>query len=169
MHDSAIDLTGRRILVVEDDSALALDLCNDLRRCGATVLGPAPTSYYAYNLLLGRRGIDGAILDTDLYGSDVYDLAEELRQRGIPMVFATENSGEEIDDAFRDTPRLQKPLAIDELVIKAGWLVDGASEHSKDVPMRFARRNDEMQRGQVTGSISDRLGRAVVRSIALQR
>lgn len=109
------DLTGRRILVVEDDYMLAVDICDDLRRVGATVLGPAPTSHYAYNLLLGRRGIDGAILDIRLHGTDVFDLACELRERGVPMVFAT-GYGQDIPATFGGTPLLNKPISSDRLI-----------------------------------------------------
>jgi DNA-binding response OmpR family regulator len=79
------------------------------------VLGPAPTSHYAYNLLLGRRGVDGAILDIRLHGTDVFDLARELRERGVPMVFAT-GYGEDIPDMFVQTPRLSKPVNSDRLL-----------------------------------------------------
>lgn len=116
------DLTGRRILVVEDDYALAVDICDDLRRVGATVLGPAPTSHYAYNLLLGRRGIDGAILDIRLHGTDVFDLARELRERGVPMVFAT-GYGSDIPAAFGSTPLLNKPISSDRLIEVVGNLL----------------------------------------------
>lgn len=39
----APDLTGRRVLVVEDDYYLAGDTAAALRRAGAAVLGPCPT------------------------------------------------------------------------------------------------------------------------------
>ena len=51
-----VDLNGKRILVAEDDYFLATDICRDLRELGATVLGPAPTSFYALSLL-GRLGV----------------------------------------------------------------------------------------------------------------
>lgn len=124
------DLSGRRILVVEDDYLQAADICDDLRRVGATVLGPAPTSHYAYSLLMGRRGVDGAILDIRLHGTDVFDLARELRERGVPMVFATGYS-EDLPAAFGSAPLLSKPINPDRLIEVIGNLI---REHTQLPP-----------------------------------
>ena len=48
------ELNGKRIVVVEDDYLLANDICRELRDLGATVLGPAPTPFYAKHLI-GRK------------------------------------------------------------------------------------------------------------------
>ncbi len=61
-----MNLTRKRILVVEDDRAAGEALCAELRDAGAIALGPAPTTFYALQLL-GRRGIDAAVLDTELH------------------------------------------------------------------------------------------------------
>jgi DNA-binding response OmpR family regulator len=115
-------LRGSRVLVVEDDYLLAEDLCRDLRESGATVLGPAPTVHYAYNLLLGRRGVDGAVLDVRLHGRNVFELAARLRELDIPMLFATGHQ-QDIPAEFGNEARLVKPLRTDELIDKLGHLV----------------------------------------------
>lgn len=117
-----LEFIGKRILVVEDDFLLAADLCCALRDLGATVLGPAPTSFYALSLL-GRRGVDAAVLDIRLYGKDDFEVAEELRTRRIPMVFATARSAEEIPVKFRSEPRLSKPYHMTGLVSLVGELL----------------------------------------------
>jgi CheY-like chemotaxis protein len=72
-------LDGKRIIVVEDDALLALDVADQLQSFGATVLGPAPTAYYARQLIgPERRRLDGAVLDIHLHGQDVYELADIL-------------------------------------------------------------------------------------------
>lgn len=162
MLEQAIDLSGRRILVVEDDVALADALCAQLRQCGATVLGPAPTCYYAYNLLMGRRGVDGAILDTKLHGSDVYELAGELRARGIPLVFASEDGDELIAAAFRNELRLQKPVELYELLDKAGWL---RGESVPSMPQPRMAPIEVRHPALVDVSLADRLARALARAI----
>jgi DNA-binding response OmpR family regulator len=134
MSKRKIDLTGRRILVVEDDYALATDICSDLRRHGAIVLGPAPTSHYAFNLLMGRRGIDTAVLDIRLHNSDVFELAEHLHDRAIPMVFTTGYAEGDIPWALRDTPRLFKPVDNEELVAVVDQLVRRRNEESNPEP-----------------------------------
>lgn len=103
-----MELTGRRILVVEDDHYLADELCQRLRKEGAVVLGPAPTPYYATHLL-GRRGVDAAVLDVWLHGAPVFDLADDLVRRGTPIVFATAYAEEELPARFRALPRIIKP------------------------------------------------------------
>jgi CheY-like chemotaxis protein len=107
-----MDLTGKRILVVEDDGALAEDICRKLRELGATVLGPAPTPFYAMSLL-GRRGVDGAVLDVRLHGATVFEVADELAQRGTPIVFAISYGPEIFPARHRQRPRVTKPLDKD--------------------------------------------------------
>lgn len=103
-----MDLEGKRILVVEDDYYLADEMCQDLRRQGAVVLGPAPTPFYAMQLL-GRRGVDGAVLDVRLHGTTVFSLADELTRRGTPIVFATAYGDEAMPERYKSRPRLTKP------------------------------------------------------------
>jgi CheY-like chemotaxis protein len=121
MDRQPIDLTGRRILVVEDDYALATDMCNDLRNHGATVLGPAPTPHYAFNMLMGPRGVDGAVLDIRLYGADVFELAEHLKGLGVPIVFASGDVGH-IPTSLQDAPVLLKPILNDQLIVAVDQL-----------------------------------------------
>lgn len=103
------EISGKCVLVVEDDYVLAREVCNDLKSHGVHVLGPAPTMHYA-NLIIGRRSIDGAILDIRLHGQDVYPLVEDLTARGVPIVFATAYHPEQIDARYRGFDVLSKPL-----------------------------------------------------------
>ena len=63
--EEATDLNGKRIVVVEDDYLLANDICRELRELGATVLGPAPTPFYATQLI-GRRKIEPEFAPAEL-------------------------------------------------------------------------------------------------------
>ncbi|WP_158541553.1 response regulator [Pelagibacterium lacus] len=103
------DITGKCVLVVEDDYVLAREVCNDLRRHGANVLGPAPTVHYA-NLIMGKRKLDGAILDIKLFGEEVYELVDVLMARGVPIVFATAYQPDQIDARYRRFDVMTKPL-----------------------------------------------------------
>ena len=87
MEETA-DLNGKRIVVVEDDFVLATDICRTLRELGATVLGPAPTPFYAMHLIGGKK-IDAAVLDVRLHGTTVFEVADLLLDRGVPIIFAT--------------------------------------------------------------------------------
>lgn len=103
-----MSLTGKRILVVEDDRIAGEQLCLSLREAGAIAIGPAPTEFYALQLL-GRRGIDGAVLDINLHGASVFTLADELIRRGTPIIFAVEESSQVLPGRFEQRPRIRKP------------------------------------------------------------
>ncbi|MBL8771608.1 MAG: PAS domain-containing protein [Phenylobacterium sp.] len=80
-------LKGARVLIVEDAVLLALELETGLSEAGAEVVGPAYELEEAMALL--DRQIDAAVLDANLNGRSVTPVAEVLRQRGVPFVFAT--------------------------------------------------------------------------------
>lgn len=114
-----MNLARKRILVVEDDRAAGEALCAELRGAGAIALGPAPTAFYAQQLL-GRRGIDAAVLDTELHGAPVDALADDLIRRGTPVVFALEEGARELPPRFANLPRVTKPCQPDALVAALG-------------------------------------------------
>lgn len=105
----SIELNGKRILVVEDDYLLAADICRDLRNLGATVLGPAPTPFYAMQLINGKN-IDAALLDIRLHGTTVYEVADTLRANGVPILFTTAFNQDELPVRFSEMPLLPKPV-----------------------------------------------------------
>ncbi|GHA18238.1 hypothetical protein GCM10007989_11900 [Devosia pacifica] len=114
------DFKGRRILVVEDDQTQAKQLSSTLKARGASVLGPAPTCFYAQNLMMGPRTIDGAILDTRRGRDELLTLASELRRRGVPFVFGGQ-PGEVQPAALQGAPCLERPSCD-------GWLEQLAQE-----------------------------------------
>ena len=78
-------LNGRAILIVEDETLIALDLADTVVACGGIVVGPASTVVEAQQLL-GTAHIDGAICDGMLTDRDCTPVALALCDRGIPMV-----------------------------------------------------------------------------------
>lgn len=109
MHTS---LRGRRVLVVEDDYITAEDMKAELVTIGALVLGPVPDSAGALDLLASAPPPDVAILDVNLGGEMVFPLADRLRERGIPLVFATGYECSAIPEPYARHPRLEKPLDV---------------------------------------------------------
>ena len=103
-------LSGRRILVVEDDYFLAEDLAEELRSLGAEVRGPAPSVAAALGLLADGPEPDMAVLDVNLGGETVVPVAEELLLRGVPFAFVTGYDRSALPDRFADAPRFEKPL-----------------------------------------------------------
>jgi len=129
--DSDLDMSGWRILVVEDHYLLADEIRRALRRHGAEVIGPAAN--LAAGLALARHEpIDGAVLDINLDGEQVFGIADELSRRGIPFVFATGYEGWSLPAAYQSMKRIEKPFDIAELIgALFGIVRKQASEQSK--------------------------------------
>jgi PAS domain S-box-containing protein len=100
---------ARTIMVVEDEALVALSLNDFLSELGYSVVGPVGRLTDALRIL-NQANVDAAILDVNLAGEFVYPLAELLRTRNIPFVFATGYSSESIDPRFGDISVLQKPI-----------------------------------------------------------
>ncbi len=81
-------LRGLRVLIVEDEALVAIDLQYAFEDAGAKVVGPAMSLSYAL-ALAGEAEIDCALLDVDIAGQDVYPVAQALQLRGIPFIFHT--------------------------------------------------------------------------------
>lgn len=104
-------LHGLCVLVVEDDYFIALELCSALRAAGADVIGPARDLETGLAALREER-IDCGVLDINLRGRLAFELAIELRARGIPAIFATGYDASMIPDELADAVRLEKPVDL---------------------------------------------------------
>lgn len=80
-------LSGRRILIVEDDFLLSMDLAAALESAGAKVIGPASSVAEALELLDPSPCV--ASLDVQLGDETSFPIADELARRGVPFVFVT--------------------------------------------------------------------------------
>lgn len=112
MHDC---LPGKRVLVVEDNAALAYDMDDALRESGAQVVGPAldlPTGLQ----LARENSLDGAVLDIDLCGEFVWPLAHALKRDSVPFVFVSADCGEGLPNAFKDFTCLGKPATNERIL-----------------------------------------------------
>lgn len=109
-------LDGCRILVVEDQYAMADELRTHLRSAGASVIGPVARLHQGLRLVGEETAIDAAVLDVNLGDSDVYPLAERLAQREIPIVFATGYDSSWVAPQFAQYPVFGKPVALSAVV-----------------------------------------------------
>ena len=109
---------GRRILVVEDEYMLAEDLREELERQGALVMGPVASVADALELLRSGPAPDMAILDINLGGEMAYPVADALRARDIPFIFATGYDAQAIPKAYSDVPRAEKPVEVRQATAK---------------------------------------------------
>jgi CheY-like chemotaxis protein len=120
-------LSGRRILVVEDRYLIASEIADLLADLGAEVLGPAPHTAAAAEILRTRRP-DAALLDVNLDGAMVFPLAEELVRLGVPIMFLT-GYDEGLPDRWRERPKLLKPVDPKLLREAVLQLTDAAAAH----------------------------------------
>jgi len=75
---------NKRVLVLEDDPLLALDLEDLFRGLGAEVIGPVSSVEQALEAI--DQGIDAAVLDLNLRGVYSYPVIETLDKAGTPLV-----------------------------------------------------------------------------------
>jgi DNA-binding response OmpR family regulator len=106
---SNIDTAGCRVLVVEDETLIAVLIEETLEEMECKIIGPAAKLETA--LQLARAGeFDIAILDVTVRGGKVYPVAEELLARGIPFVLASGYGDWALPNALREQRRLLKPF-----------------------------------------------------------
>jgi CheY-like chemotaxis protein len=104
--------------VVEDEYLLAEDLREELERQGAEVMGPVPSVAEALELLRSGPAPYVAILDINLGGEMAYPVADALRARDIPFIFATGYEAQAIPKAYADVPRAEKPVEVRQATAK---------------------------------------------------
>ena len=103
-------LAGLRLLVVEDETLVAMMVEDILSDFGCVVVDVAGTLERGLQLAADRDlALDGAILDVNLGGEKVYPIADALSARGVPYVFATGYGLAGIAPAYAHAPALAKP------------------------------------------------------------
>jgi hypothetical protein len=86
------DLDGAQILLVEDEYFVAVELKTILGEIGARVVGPVSR------------------LQPALDGETTFPLAQELLERGVPVLFTTGFDSSILPDRFKGSPCLAKPV-----------------------------------------------------------
>ena len=108
-------MSGRRILVVEDEYFIAADVRRALDAAGAIVIGPVSDVRSALRLV-ENEALDLVLLDVNLAGEASYPVAEALEDRGVSLLFLTGYDAWSMPERFRSTPRMAKPFAADALI-----------------------------------------------------
>ena len=102
-----------RVLVVEDESLIAMLIEDTLEDMGCSVVAIAAGLEEAIALASDRE-FDVAILDVNLNGVQTFPLARLLMERNAPFIFSTGYGSSGIPEAFRKAPVIAKPfLQID--------------------------------------------------------
>lgn len=103
------------MLIVEDEYLLANDLAKGFADAGIDILGPVPTLGKAL-ALAEHKQLSGAVLDINLDGDKVYEVADALVGRGVPVVFVTGYDKSDIPARFGGVPFCQKPVEFTDVI-----------------------------------------------------
>lgn len=110
-------LDGLSVLIVEDEYFVATDLAMALEDAGARVAEPISNIHDAERATEGdARYVDVVILDVNLRGEMVFDLADRLLQSQVPFVFVTGYQCDSLPERYRGIPCLGKPCDDTEIV-----------------------------------------------------
>jgi CheY-like chemotaxis protein len=119
-------LSGKRILVVEDEMLVAMaieDMLGDLGCCSITVAG---NIHSALETIKANR-FDLATLDVNLGGIRSDEIAEALRERRIPFLFSTGYGDHGVDEGFENSVVLEKPYTLFQFERAVSKLLNGGS------------------------------------------
>lgn len=101
---------GQKILVVEDNVILGMEMTANLEDAGYTVVGPALTLEDAMVMATTENDLYAALLDIDLDGKHSFPAAEILKTRGVPFIFCTGFENLVVQAGYREEQVLRKPV-----------------------------------------------------------
>ncbi|NEX92790.1 response regulator [Caulobacter sp. 17J65-9] len=106
--------TPLRVLVVEDEMLVAMMVADMLEDLGHEPVGPAMRLEQA--LEMARTApIDAAVLDVNLGEGKSFPVADVLRERHVPFIFATGYGVQGLSEGYRDVETLNKPFQAADL------------------------------------------------------
>lgn len=105
-----------RVLVVEDEAIIALDLTETVRDMGYQVEGPFAMQDHAF-IAIAEDMPDFAILDVRTADGDVFPLADALTEAGVPIIFHSGHITDcEIAERYPDARTAAKPCPPSKLM-----------------------------------------------------
>ncbi len=135
LEGGSADLRGKRILLVEDEPLIAMEVEAVLVSAGCEIIGPAATIEKAKHLI-AEASVDAALVDANLGGHQVDEVAAALTQKGIPFAFATGYGRSALPLPFRDADILAKPFHPDHVVAMVQRLLARGRNNTRVVPLR---------------------------------
>ncbi len=131
VRKGAIEGRSGRILVIEDEPLVAIEIEQELEAHDFAVVGPASHLESARRLIAEGR-FDAALLDANLGGERVDDLAAALTRSGRPFAFLSGYGREALPATFREAELVSKPFDPDRLLAAVHGLLsrnEGASSN----------------------------------------
>jgi CheY-like chemotaxis protein len=124
---SAASAERPKVLVVEDEFIIALDLSETVKDLGYALDGPYPDREGALHAIEGELP-DCAILDVFTADGEVYPLADRLTEAGVPIIFHSGHvSPREVRERYPQAWACAKPCSPNKLID----VLQEAVEHSR--------------------------------------
>jgi CheY-like chemotaxis protein len=105
---------GGSVFLVEDEAMIRMMVADMLEELGYSVAAEAGELNEAIKLA-GSCDFDIAILDVNVNGKVISPVAELIKARNRPFIFATGYGQQGVPEDYRDRPALQKPFQIESL------------------------------------------------------
>lgn len=107
--------TGSRAFVVEDETLVLFSLEDVLTDLGCEVVAQAMRIDQAVTTASTLGPVDVAILDVNIGGKPVFPVAQILKERGVPLVFATGYGREGLPPEWQDHAVIVKPYSVQDI------------------------------------------------------
>jgi DNA-binding response OmpR family regulator len=115
------------VLILEDETLIAMKLEDDFEAAGYTVSGAFATCRSALDWL-GSDTPDVAVLDTTVRDGTCKDLAVELNRRGIPfVVYSGHPEDRNVIEELNDAVWIEKPASTDILITAIETILNQAT------------------------------------------
>lgn len=116
LSDATDALCDKRVLIVEDNAALAYDLHDIVEDTGARPIGPALDIQAAMHLIITSQ-VDCALLDVNIGDDLIWPVARQLQKNRVPFSFISAKcSQRELPSDLSSHICLSKPAKTVEVV-----------------------------------------------------
>lgn len=124
------DAARLRVLVVEDEPLIGMDIEDAVAGLGHEVVGPISELDEALDAAT-IAALGCAILDINIVGGNSYPVADILLKRGLPVLLLSSYRVETLPVRLHQEPRLSKPFTSAQLVEKIRELCARAVNSSR--------------------------------------
>ena len=126
-----LNTAPKNVLLVEDESMVAMMVAQVLAEFGISVVGPFGTIDEAM-CAASEISVDAAILDINLGGQSVYPVVDLLMAKGVPTAFISGYGAESVDPRYEQIPLMQKPIDRQVLLDLLNFIPDADDAAKED-------------------------------------